>query len=363
MSSTRKTDLSKTNPSSLEHSSSYQDMLEEIKTRITSSQTRAALAVNQELVLLYYEIGKQILEKQKQEGWGTLVIDKLAQDLKNAFPHLKGFSPRNLRYTRTLANDYPESLFRQSVTAQIPWGHLMKILDASKDLQERHFYMQQTKEHGWSQRVLDHHISTKLYQRQGKSLTNFAKALEKNHGHSAQQVLKDPYIFDFLQVGTEAEEREIEQGLMKAVEKFLIELGTGFAFVARQYHFIVGKKDRYIDLLFYHLKLRCFVVIELKAREFDPADTGQLNHYLSYVDDKLKHPQDNPSIGILLCKGKDKMDVEYALRDLNKPIGVSSYELSMLESLPEHLQSELPTVEQFEAKLKNENLLEQKQDS
>ncbi len=332
-------------------SPAYQALIEEIKARIQTAQNRAARAIHQELVLLYYDVGKQILEREEKEGWGASVIERLASDLRVAFPGLKGFSPRNLRYMKTLAFDYPEAEFRNSLIAQIPWGHLMKILDASKDQAERMFYMRQTLEHGWSQRVLDHHMHTKLYQRQGKALTNFSQTLPSSHAHSAQQILKDPYIFDFLDLGDQAEEREIERELMNKVEKFLLELGTGFALVGRQYHLKIANKDRYIDLLFYHFKLRCFVVIELKARAFDPADSGQLNFYLSAIDDLLKHPQDNPSIGLILCKAKDKIEAEYALRDLHKPIGISTYELSILESLPENLKSQLPSIEELEQTL------------
>lgn len=328
--------------------SDYKPFVEALKHRIRSAQTKAAIAVNRELILLYHEIGRQILEQQQQVGWGSHVIEQLAHDLHAAFPELKGFSARNLKYMRAFAKAYPDIEFVQTVSAQLSWSHHTQLLDRLKDVDERLFYMYQTIEHGWSMRMMMHHIATQLYQRQGKALTNFKRTLPDTYAQNAQHIFKDPYVFDFINLGYEAVEADVEHSLVSAVEKFLVELGRGFAFVGRQYHLEVGGKDFYLDLLFYHLKLRCYVVVELKAREFDAADVGQLNLYLSAIDDLLRHPDDQPSIGLLLCRDKNKVVVEYALRDFHKPIGVSSFELKILEELPSNLQSQLPTIEQLE---------------
>jgi predicted nuclease of restriction endonuclease-like (RecB) superfamily len=327
----------------------YDEFLLELKERIRSAQVRAALAVNRELVLLYWQIGRDILSQQQQQGWGAKVISQLAKDLKKAFPEMKGFSPRNLKYMRAFAEAYPDETFMQQLAAQIPWFHNCVLLDKVKDATERQWYIQKTIEHGWSRSILVHQIELKLYHRQGKATTNFDRTLPKPQSELAEQVLKDPYNFDFLSLGDKAWERELEKTLLDHIRDFLLELGVGFAFVGNQYHLEVGGRDFWIDLLFYHYRLHCFVVIDLKVVEFEPEFSGKMSFYVSAIDDLLKQSGDNPTIGIILCKTKNQILVEYALRDVNKPIGVSTYQLQ--NALPENLQGSLPTIEQLEAEL------------
>jgi predicted nuclease of restriction endonuclease-like (RecB) superfamily len=324
----------------------YNDFLKSLKERIRTAQVRAALAVNRELVLLYWQIGQDILIRQQQQGWGTKVIDQLAKDLKHEFPDMKGFSSRNLKYMRAFAEAYPDEPIVQQAVAQIPWGHNVRILDYVKAPAERLWYIQQTIEYGWSRNVLVHHIETKLYQRQGQATTNFEQSLPKPQSDLAQQLLKDPYNFDFLSLGQAAQERDLERALIDNIRSFLLELGVGFAFVGSQYHLEVGGDDFYIDMLFYHLKLRCYVVIDLKMTAFKPDYSGKMNFYISAVDDMLRHSDDLPTIGIILCRGKNKTVAEYALRDINKPMGVSAYHLK--DVLPEGLEESLPAIAQLE---------------
>ncbi|KAB8332487.1 DUF1016 domain-containing protein [Scytonema tolypothrichoides VB-61278] len=333
---------------------SYDDFLQKLKERILSAQVKAALSVNRELVLLYWYIGHEILTRQQQQGWGAKVIDKLAADLRQAFPQMKGFSARNLKYIRAFAQAYPDEEFVQQVVAQIPWGHNVRILDAVKDSEERKWYVEQTIQYGWSRNILVHQIESGLYHRQGKAVTNFDRTLPKPQSELAQQLLKDPYNFDFLSLGEEAQERDLEKALIEQIRKFLLELGVGFAFMGSQYHLEVGDQDFYIDLLFYHVRLRCYVVIDLKIEEFKPEFSGKMSFYVSAVDDLLRHPDDKPTIGMILCKTKNQTIVEYALRDMNKPIGVSTYQLR--DVLPEQLRGSLPTIEQLEAQLEALNL-------
>jgi len=327
----------------------YDDFLSELKTRISHAQLRAAVAVNKELVLLYWQIGRDILHRQQQQGWGAKVINRLATDLQQAFPEIKGFSLRNLKYMRAFAQAYPDEQFVQQLVAQIPWGHNVRILDTVKDSVEREWYIKQTIQYGWSRNVLVHQIESQLYHRQGKAITNFDRTLPKPQSELAQQLLKDPYSFDFLNLGEEILERDLERALINHIRDFLLELGVGFAFVGSQYHLEVGGEDFYIDLLFYHLRLRCYVVIDLKIEEFKPEFSGKMNFYVSAVDDLLRHPDDQPTIGIILCKSKNKVIAEYSLRDMNKPIAVSVYQLR--NNLPKGLQGNLPTIEQLEAEL------------
>lgn len=331
--------------------SGYVELLSELKEKIRTVQVKAALAVNAELVRLYWDIGNAILSRQSQEGWGARVIERLGRDLKSAFPDMAGFSPRNLGYMKKLAETYPDSEILQQVVAKIPWGHNVILLDKLDTIEKRLWYAQKATEYGWSRSVLTIQIETRLYERQATSdkISNFIQNLPAPQSDLAQQLLKDPYVFDFLSVGKEAHEREIERELVKHITKFLLELGTGFAFVGQQYPLEVGGEDFFIDLMFYHLKLRCYVVIELKTTGFKPEYAGKLNFYLSVVDDLVKHPTDNPSIGILLCKDKNKAVAEYALKDVNKPIGISAYELT--EAIPENLKTSLPTIEELEAEL------------
>jgi len=329
--------------------SGYAELLEDIKARIRQAQVCAALSVNRELVLLYWHIGKEILQRQEQEGWGAKVIDHLARDLAREFPEMKGFSPRNLKYMRAFSEAWPDEQIVQEALAQITWYHNITLLEKVKDPAERLWYAHQTIEHGWSRNVLVHQIESRLYERQGKAVTNFERTLPAPQSDLTQSLVKDPYIFDFLSLGPEVQERDLEQALLNHLRDFLLEMGKGFAFVGSQVHLEVGGEDFYLDLLFYHLKLRCFVVVELKTTEFKPEYAGKLNFYLSAVDDLLRHPQDNPTVGILLCKEKNRVVVEYALRDVSKPLGVAEYRLA--QALPAELHGALPSVEELEAEL------------
>ena len=330
----------------------YAEFLNTLKIQIQQTQIRAVSSVNRELVLLYWRIGREILQRQKQRGWGAKVIERLANDLRKEFPEMKGFSPRNLKYMRAFAENWQDEQFVQEVLAQITWYHNIAILDKLKNVEEREWYIRQTIENGWSRNVLVMRIESNLYERTGKAQTNFERTLPKEQSDLAQNLLKDPYIFDFLTIGLEAHEREIESHLLQHLKEFLLELGVGFAFVGSQFHLEIGEQDFFLDLLFYHLKLRCYVVIELKNVEFKPEFAGKMNFYLSAVDDLLKHADDCASIGLILCKTKNKIVVEYALRDTAKPIGISEFQLT--ESLPENLRGKLPTIEEIEAELKDE---------
>jgi len=330
-------------------SKSYQDLLTRLKNQIQTAQVRAAQAVNRELVLLYWGIGKEILQRQQQEGWGAKIIDQLAKDLRHAFPSIQGFSPRNLKYMRAFAEAWPEEPIVQQAVAQLPWGHNVRLLDQLRDRDERLWYVQAAIENGWSRNILQMQIESGLYRRQGKATTNFQTTLPKPQSDLAQQLLKDPYNFDFLTLSKDAHERDVETGLVDHIQKFLLDLGVGFAFVGRQVPLEVSGKEYRIDLLFYHLKLRCFVVFDLKGGAFKPEYTGKMNFYLSAVDDLLRHPDDKPSIGLILCKEKDRIVAEYALRDMTKPLGVA--EFTHLEKLPEEFKGTLPTIEEIEAEL------------
>lgn len=330
----------------------YADWLVELKGRIHSAQQRATLAVNHELVLLYWQIGRDILARQAEQGWGAKVIDRLAHDLRNAFPEMKGFSRANLLYMRAFADAWPDGQIVQQAVGQLPWGHNLVLLARLKQPEQRLAYARAAIEHGWSRNVLNIHIETGLLERTGKAVTNFSQRLPAPGSDLARESLKDPYLFDFLDVGKEADEREIEAALVKHITQFLLELGAGFAFVGRQVHLEVGGDDFFIDLLFYHLKLRCYVVVELKADKFKPEHLGQLGFYLTAVDRQLKSEQDNPTIGLLLCKSKNKVVAEYALGDKTQPMGIAEYKL--LESLPEPLQTNLPSIEQIERELQGD---------
>lgn len=327
----------------------YAVWLSELKTRIHNAQQQASLAVNRELVLLYWQIGRDILARQGREGWGAKVIERLAQDLRNSFPEMRGFSRANLMYMRAFAEAWPEAAIVQQAVGQLPWGHNLVLLSKLKTGEERLAYARHALEHGWSRNVLAIHIERRLLDRKGQAVNNFSFQLPKPHSDLARESLKDPYLFDFLGVGNEAGERAIEQAIVHHITQFLLELGAGFAFVGRQVHLEVGGEDFFIDLLFYHLKLRCYVVIELKAGAFKPEHAGQLSFYLSAVDLQMKAEQDNPTIGLLLCKSKNKVVAEYSLRDSSKPIGVAEYQL--IEALPAELQTSLPSIEEIEQAL------------
>lgn len=334
----------------------YKAFFKEIKERILTSQVKAALAVNHELINLYWEIGSKIHLKQKDEGWGAKTVENLAKDLKSTFPEMKGFSLTNIKYMVQFAREYPEFAISQQVVGQIPWGHNILLLQKLKTLQDRLWYAHKTIEHGWSRNVLLHWLDSGLHKREGKAITNFQITLPSPQSDLAHQTLKDPYCFDFLTLRDKHDEQELESGLLDHVQKFLLELGAGFSFVGRQVHLSIGDQDFYIDLLFYHYKLRCFIVVELKATDFKPEFAGKMNFYLSAVDDLMKHPDDKPSIGLLLCKGKNKVVAEYALRDINKPIGISQYEAAIVESLPKELKGSLPSIEALEQELEDRSL-------
>jgi len=327
----------------------YTEWLAELKTRIHGAQQRAALAVNRELVLLYWQIGRDILARQAEQGWGAKVIERLAHDLRTAFPQMKGFSPRNLKYMRAFASAWPDGEFVQQAAAQLPWFHLCTLIDKLKTREERDWYLAKAVEHNWSRNILVMQIEVDARGRAGKAVTNFGERLPKPDSDLAHESLKDPYRFDFLGLTDEAEERVIESSLVQHISRFLLELGAGFAYVGRQVHIEVGGDDFFIDLLFYHLKLHCYVVVELKAGAFKPEHTGQLSFYLSAVDSQVKAPEDGPTIGLLLCKTQNRVVAEYALRDSNKPIGVAEYQL--VAALPAELWTSLPSIEQIEREL------------
>jgi len=329
----------------------YDTFLSDLKQRIGTAQVRAAVAVNAELVLLYWRIGRDVLREQEAHGWGAKVIDRLSSDLRAAFPEMKGFSPRNLKYMRAFAQAWPDEAIVQESLAQITWYHNIALLEKLKEPVERQWYARQAVEHGWSRALLTHQIESRLHERQGRALTNFERTLPPPQSDLARQILKDPYAFDFLTLEPDAHERHLERGLIDHIRQFLLELGVGFAFVGRQYPLEVDGQDFFLDLLFYHLKLRCFVVIDLKVQEFRPEDAGKMSFYLSAVDDLLRHPSDEPTIGIILCKTRSRVIVEYTLRDQNRPIGVSEFRLG--EALPRELQGGLPTVAQLEAELQS----------
>ncbi len=329
----------------------YAELLEALKARIRSAQVRAALSVNRELVLLYWQIGKDILERQRREGWGSKVIDRLARDLKREFPKMRGFSPRNLKYMRTFAEVYPNEEFVQEVLAQIPWYHNITLLEKVKDPHERLWYVQQTLQNGWSRNVLVLQIENGLYWRQGKAVTNFEATLPPAQSDLARSLIKDPYVFDFLSLGLEAQERDVQRELQNHLRDFLLELGKGFAFVGSQYRLEVGGEDFYIDLLFYQIRLRCYVVIDLKVGKFRPEYAGKMSFYLSAVDNLLRGPADRPSIGLILCRDKNRVVTEYTLRDLHKPMGVATYRVG--QALPAELQQTLPTPEELEAQFRH----------
>jgi predicted nuclease of restriction endonuclease-like (RecB) superfamily len=329
----------------------YAAFLVEIKTRIQTAQVKATLSISRELTWLYYEIGRSIVTAQQQHGWGAKVVEQLAADLRVAFPGVSGFSRSNLLYMRAFALAYPDTEIVQQLLDNfpLPWGHHVRLLDKVKDREQRLWYARAAVEHGWSRAVLEHQIETRLFERQGKAQTNFARTLPPPQSDLAQQALKDPYNFDFLTLGPDAKEKHLEAGLLEHLREFLLELGTGFAFVGSQYPLTVSDKDYFLDLLFYHLRLRCFIVVELKMRAFEPEFAGKMNFYLAAVDDQLRHASDAPSIGILLCKTKDALTVEYALRGTTTPIGVAEWQIT--EALPNELRGALPTVAELEAEL------------
>jgi len=372
----------------------YGELLDSVKQRIRLAQVKAALSANSEMILMYWDIGRMIHARQQIEGWGSGVIPRLSKDIRNELPEVKGFSERNIGRMIAFYNNYsggdeilpqavaklelpenqvsengnqsvarmvngdshPYGLGNQSnfpLVMQLPWGHNILLLEKVKDRSTRTWYMQQTVKNGWSRDKLESMIRTDVYSRQGKAVTNFEKRLPPPQSELARQLLKDPFIFDFMTLEEPFHERELEVGLVRHLEKFLLELGQGFAFVGRQYPLVVSNKDFYLDLLFYHYRLHCFVVVELKRGEFKPEYAGKMNFYCSVVDDQLKQAADQPTIGLILCQTKDRILAEYALRDIHKPIGVSDYELT--RALPDNLKSSLPSIEEIEAEMAKNN--------
>jgi predicted nuclease of restriction endonuclease-like (RecB) superfamily len=356
--------------------SDYAAWLTEVKTRIQSARSRAALAVNSEVVRLYHSIGRDILERQSRQGWGAKVIDRLSSDLRAAFPDMKGLSSRNLKYMKFFAEHCPDRQFVQRTAAQIPgdpigqqaaaqliaspekgptlpdqlpWFHIVILLTKLADPALREWYGIQAIQHVWPRDTLTVQIKNQLHLRQGLAVTNFDQRLPQSQARLATEILKDPYNFDFLGLADDAHEREIENALIRHITRFLLELGTGFAFVGRQFRLEVAGDEFFIDLLFYHTRLKRYVVIELKGTAFKPEHVGQLNFYLSAVDSQIKSEDDQPTIGLLLCKTQNRIVAEYALRDTTKPMGIAEYQL--LESLPEPLQTNLPSIEELEAEL------------
>ncbi len=361
----------------------FADLLSEVKGRIQSAQTRAVLAVNTELVHLYWDIGRIINDRQLREGWGAAVIPRLSCELKNELPELKGFSERNIKRMLAFYRDYPDpaaivpqpvSLFPSmpilpqpaakadsakvpqpvaqlsgSLLWSVPWAHHVILMDKVADFSTRRWYMEQTLANGWSRNILALQIDAQAYVRHGKTVSNFGAMLPSSQSDLVRQTLKDPYLFDFLTLTEPFQERELETELVRHLEKFLLELGQGFAFVGRQYRLDVGGDDFYIDLLFYHLRLRAFIVIDLKKGKFKPEYAGKLNFYCNVINDRLKHPSDQPTIGLILCQTHDRLLAEYSFAGIDKPIGISTYELT--RALPEGLQSALPTVEEIETEL------------
>ena len=362
----------------------YRELLGDIKTRVRQAQQKAALSANAEMILMYWDIGRMIAARQEREGWGAGVIPRLAVDLKNELPEEKGFSERNIKrmlrfyqeysalpakvppaaaLLQNAGNDLPAIVpqpvaqipaptmlpIMQRSVAQIPWGHNIILIEKIKHLPTRLWYARQTLEHGWSRADLTVQIKNRAHERQGAAITNFAATLPEVHASLAQGLLKDPYLFDFLTLEEPFHERELETGLLTHLQKFLLELGRGFAFVGRQYRLEVSDREFHLDLLFYHLRLRCFVVVDLKKGDFQPEYAGKMNFYCSVVDDQLRHEQDAPTLGLILCQTKDRILAEYALRDIHKPIGVADYELT--RALPKELASSLPSIEVIEAEL------------
>jgi predicted nuclease of restriction endonuclease-like (RecB) superfamily len=348
---------------SIQNTNDYDSFLVVIKQQIKTSKMRAIKSVNQEMIMLYFGIGKSIYQKQQELGWGAKVIDNLSSDIKSEFPDMGGFSTRNLKLMVQFYKEYEsieigqpavaQSEHEQNgqlLVAQIPWAHNIILIQKIKDRDLRYWYIQNILEHGWSRDVLALMISSEVHKREGKLVSNFKELLPSYESDLVQQSFKDPYVFDFLTIEKPFRERELELSLIKHMEKFLIELGSGFAFVGRQYKLEVGDEDFYIDLLFYHLKLRCYVVVELKTGKFKPEYSGQVNFYCSAIDAKVAHKVDKPTIGLILCQEKNQIVAEYSLKNMSQPIGISEYELT--EVLPKEFASSLPTIEMIENELK-----------
>jgi predicted nuclease of restriction endonuclease-like (RecB) superfamily len=329
----------------------YPDLLASVTDRVTAGRRRAVIAVNHELVATYWAVGREILDRQDQQGWGAKVIDRLSTDLRERFPDARGYSPRNLKYMRAFAAAWPEEAIVQPPLAQLPWYHHVTLIDRLQDPELRLWYAAAAITDGWSGRVLAHQIAGRLHERSGRAISNFAVTLSPADSDMAQEATRDPYLFDFVGLADSRRERDLEAGLIEHMEKFLLELGQGFAFVGRQVHLEIGDQDFYADLLFYHLRLRAFVVIELKATDFEPGYLGQLGMYMAAVDDLLAHSDDKPTIGLLLCRTKNNVVAEYALRGSKMPIGIAEWATTVTTALTEELTSSLPRIEDIEAEL------------
>lgn len=329
----------------------YPDMLASVADKVSTGRVRAVAAVNQELVATYWAVGKEILDRQSQEGWGAKVIDRLSADLRDKFPDARGLSPRTLKYMRAFAEAWTREAIVQQPLAQLPWGHNVTLIEKLSDTQTRLWYAAAAVEHGWSRNVLVHQIETRLHERSGQAISNFKAVLPAADSDLLQQTMKDPYVFDFVAMTDRHNEGELETQLVDHVEKLLLELGQGFAFVGRQVRLVVGGDEFIADLLFYNFRLRSFVVVELKASKFDPGYLGQLGMYMAAVDDLMAHPDDKPTIGLLLCKTKNNVVAEYALRGYSAPIGVAEWKTKIVDSLPEEFKSSLPSIELLEAEL------------
>ena len=325
----------------------YNLFFDGLKQRIDSARIRAALSVNQELIALYWEIGREILRKEEEEGWGAKVITRLSKDLKRDYPEMTGFSRSNLKYMRAFAKAWPDFQIGQQPIGQIPWGHNISLLEKAKEQSERQWYAKESIVNGWSRKALLMQIESNLYQRQGDAVTNFERMLPKPQSELAQQAIKDPYNFGFLTVSNDPPERELEENLIEHIRDFLLELGTGFAFMGSQHPITVDDKEYRMDLLFYHAHLHCYVVIELKTGEFEPEYAGKMNFYIAAVDNMIKREGDQPTIGIILCKSKRRTTAEYALYNVSTPIAVSTHKL------PEKIQEALPSPEQLEMELES----------
>lgn len=330
----------------------YFEVLNDIKRTLSVTRNKIVLNANRDLILMYYNIGNKLLKNNK---WGSSFIDTLAKDLKIEFPNIKGMSARNLRYMQKFASEFDNDEFLQHDVAKLPWSSITTIMDQVKSKEERKWYISEAIKNGWSRPVIIHQIASKLYERQAlleDKTTNFDKTLPSPNNEQAKELLKNPYIFDFISSDKNLKELDIEKELINNITKLLLELGNGFAFIGRQYHIEVENEDYYLDLLFYNLKVRCYVVIELKTTEFRPEYAGKLNFYLSAVDEYIKSETDNPTFGILLCKDKKKVTAELALKDINKPIGVSEYKI--LSEIPEFLENTLPSIQDIEKRLIND---------
>jgi predicted nuclease of restriction endonuclease-like (RecB) superfamily len=336
-------------PANLPVPSGYTAWLRDLKQRIRGARQRAVLAANAEQIQLYHDIGRELIERFDRDGWGTKVVDRLSRDLREAFPDMRGFSARNLHYMRDFAREYPSPLILQQTAAKLPWFHLVTLITKVSDPAQREWYAQAAVEQAWSRATLVGQIAGRLHLRQGAAVTNFERRLQGAQAGLAQAILKDPYHFDFLGLGEEAHERDIENALMRHITRFLLELGAGFAFIRRQYRLEVAGDEFFLDLLFYHARLKCYVAVELKARDFEPEQTGKLNFYLSAIDAQIKAPDDKPTIGLLLCRRKNRIVAEYALSGIDKPIGIAEYEL--VRALPAPLDTSLPTIETIEEEL------------